>query len=147
MAESLRAISNFTAGDSVDRLPPDDDGIPLEGFEDRPKRRPRPAKPLHKPEADESSRELRCGPCWVCQAPTFSDKCAIVAGRILPVCIDCWESIPPAERIKIGLAMIADDDMRPLKQIAAVVLSKIRCDAERAVDRDGDPFGIFGSGN
>lgn len=75
------------------------------------------------------------------------DKATKVAGKLLPVCIDCWGTIPAAERIKIGLAMLADDDMRPLKQIAAVVLSKIKGDAERMVDGDGDPFGIFGKQN
>lgn len=138
----------------MSRLPPepsgrlpddDDDGIPLDGFEDKPRRKPQPAKPLHKPIPDNSPE--RCATCWVCQAPTFQDKCAKVAGRILPVCVGCWEEIPPAERVRIGLQLIATDDARPLQQVAAMILSKIKGDAERAVERGEDPYGIFGSGN
>lgn len=125
----------------------DDDGIPLEGFEDRPKRRPRPAKPLHKPTNDNAQESPRCGPCWVCQCSTFSDQCPKVAGRILPVCIKCWDAIPPAERVRIGLQLIATDDARPLQEVAAMVLARIKGDVERAVDKGDDPFGIFGSGN
>lgn len=132
----------------MSRLPPDsDDGIPLDGFDDKPKRRPKPAKPLHKPTGEDPTAAPRCGPCWVCQRPTFSDKCAKVAGRILPVCISCWKSIPPAERVRVGLQLIATDDARPLQQVAALILARIKGDAERAIDGEDGLFGMFSTGN
>lgn len=98
---------------------------------------------MHKPVPEDSGGPSpRCATCWVCQCPAFEDKCANIAGRILPVCINCWDTIPAAERIKIGLAMMSDDDMRPLKQIAAVVLSHIDGDSARALNG-----GLFGKQN
>lgn len=132
---SIVITGNFVASrlPPQDRIPdPGDDGIPLEGHRDRPSRAPLPE---------------RTGTCWVCQCPVFVDKAVRVAKCVIPVCMACWDKIPPGERIKIGLQISADDDMRPLKQIAAAVLSRIKGESERSVDGDGDPFGIFRRGN
>lgn len=108
----------------------DDDGIPLQGHASRPKRAPQPE---------------RAGACWVCQCPVTVDQATRVAKKALPVCPACWQIIPPADRVKIGLQMMGHDDLRPLLEIAAMILARTKGDAERMVD--GDMFGGGGRGN